>query len=198
MSLALLRKTLLQQTLHLSYRVFLFFSVLGLITIAFLSPPFHGHSAFELEALITSSPPPLYQHLFGGVLIGSAAGILLLLSGSTMGISGIVSDILRPEISAIDRVRRVAFLVTMLITTKIIVSFYPVAFATGVKRPFFYGVLGGLLVGYGTVIGNGCTSGHGICGMSRLSVRSIAATMTFMASHALSLFVFSQMGLESF
>lgn len=125
--------------------------------------------------------------LVGGGMIGLAAVMLLALSGRIMGISGIAGGLLRP--SDADIGWRIAFiaglvmapLVSMLATG----SFPPVSIDVSVGTV----VIAGLLVGLGTRLGGGCTSGHGICGIGRLSPRSIAATGIFMAAAVATVFV---------
>lgn len=125
--------------------------------------------------------------LVGGLLIGSAASLLLVASGRIAGVSGILGGL-------IDRPKgetgwRVAFLAGLLAGGFVLRVLVPSAIAApAVSSPFVL-VLAGLLVGFGTRLGNGCTSGHGVCGVSRLSPRSIAATATFMAAGMLTTFV---------
>jgi hypothetical protein len=110
------------------------------------------------------------------------------LSGRIAGISGIVGGLLPPK-SADDRTWRIAFILGLLLAPTMLTIF------TGDNRigvptagPFVL-VAAGLLVGIGTALGNGCTSGHGICGISRLSMRSIAATATFVGAAMLTVFI---------
>lgn len=113
--------------------------------------------------------------LFGGVLIGGSAALLLLRNGQVAGISGIAASVLRGEPG--DTGWRLAFLLG-LVAPAAIVGLDPSLL--GGSLPTF--VLSGLLVGVGTRIGSGCTSGHGVCGISNLSPRSIVATLIFMAT----------------
>lgn len=120
-----------------------------------------------------------WASLAGGALIGLAAALLLWLNGRIAGISGIVGGLLRPVPG--DRAWRVAFVLGLLLA--------PLAYGLVARLPVLqvdagYGllVLAGLLVGVGTRYGAGCTSGHGVCGLSRLSPRSLVATLTFMAA----------------
>jgi hypothetical protein len=112
----------------------------------------------------------------GGALIGLAATLLMLLTGRIAGISGILGDLV--DLAGGDRAWRLAFVAGLIAA--------PLAFAaTGhaLRAPAMPGsaivVVAGLLVGFGTRLGSGCTSGHGICGIARLSPRSLAATLTF-------------------
>lgn len=121
-----------------------------------------------------------YAALAGGALIGAAAVLLMAANGRIAGISGIVDGVLTPTGEGVGW--KSAFLVG-LIAAPIIYGL-----ATGAMPHADYPhalpmmVVGGLLVGFGTRLGGGCTSGHGVCGMARLSKRSLAATATFMAA----------------
>jgi uncharacterized protein len=124
--------------------------------------------------------------LAGGLLIGLAVAVLVLGAGRIAGISGIVGGLLRPV--AGDRAWRVAFLAGLLISPWIFALF------AGLPRPRIDAAWGtllvaGLLVGIGTRYGAGCTSGHGVCGLSRLSPRSAVATVAFMAAGFATVFV---------
>jgi len=125
--------------------------------------------------------------LCGGALIGVAASILLLGLGRICGIAGIAGSLLAPSTDT-GRGWRVAFLVGLMAPGAIAGVFSPDAIGgTPVSLPMV--AAAGLLVGFGTRLGNGCTSGHGVCGISRLSVRSIVATITFMAIAAITVIV---------
>jgi len=118
--------------------------------------------------------------LIGGVLIGLAASLLWLSQARIAGISGILGGLLRPQSG--DNAWRLAFLVGLVlapIAYRLAGGSLP-AIALTASAPIV--IVGGLLVGFGTRLGGGCTSGHGVCGMARLSPRSIAATLLFMAS----------------
>jgi uncharacterized membrane protein YedE/YeeE len=111
----------------------------------------------------------------GGALIGLSATLLMLLTGRIAGVAGILGDL----IGSTERAWRLAFVLGVIAA--------PLALGAGglaLRAPPMPGLLvvalAGLLVGFGTRLGNGCTSGHGICGIARLSPRSIVATMTFM------------------
>ena len=127
-----------------------------------------------------------WTSLAGGVLIGTAAALFALLNGRIAGISGIVGGMLLPRPG--DLGWRVAFVAGMLLApwVYLLVAALPAAevdVGTGTL------VLAGLLVGVGTRLGAGCTSGHGVCGISRLSPRSIVATLAFMATGFATVFV---------
>lgn len=114
----------------------------------------------------------------GGVLIGLASAVLLLGNGAIAGISGLVGRALTG--GAGGRVEPLAFLVGLVAAPVIYAGMRGPVEITLTADPTLL-IAGGLIVGLGTALGNGCTSGHGVCGMSRLSVRSIVATLTFMA-----------------
>jgi uncharacterized membrane protein YedE/YeeE len=119
--------------------------------------------------------------LSGGVLIGTAAGLLLLLSGRIAGVSGMLARATGIADNGPTRGQAAAFVVGLPIGALLIAAFVrtPQTIVTS-SIPLL--VIAGLLVGFGTRLGNGCTSGHGVCGMARLSPRSIAATATFMGA----------------
>ncbi|MBX3228085.1 MAG: YeeE/YedE family protein [Labilithrix sp.] len=124
--------------------------------------------------------------LIGGVLIGLAASILLYTHGKVAGISGIFGSLfLRGQATAL----RVSFVLGLLASGLLAALAAPGAFADAPARPLGLTVAAGLLVGFGTRLSGGCTSGHGVCGSSRLSARSLAATLTFIASGAATVFV---------
>lgn len=114
----------------------------------------------------------------GGLLIGLAAALFILFHGRIMGVSGIVGGLLRS--SKGDRSWRLSFLAG-LILAPLITKFAGFAPAIRIEQSMIWLVVAGVLVGFGTSLGSGCTSGHGVCGIARLSPRSIAATIIFMA-----------------
>lgn len=116
--------------------------------------------------------------LIGGGLIGLAVTLMLLFNGRVTGISGIISASLTKP--ATDVYWRWLFLAGLLLGGTIMAMTRPELFANVSGRSTILILVAGLLVGYGTVMGSGCTSGHGVCGMSRMSVRSAVATVTFM------------------
>ncbi|TDQ82076.1 hypothetical protein A8950_1896 [Dongia mobilis] len=124
--------------------------------------------------------------LLGGALIGFAAFMLMLRLGRIAGVSGILAQGVFG--AGDERSWRLAFL------GGIVLGAIAMAYALGGFQPVFSGgwpvlVIGGLLVGFGTRLGSGCTSGHGICGLARFSKRSLAATLTFMAVAIATVFV---------
>ncbi|HSO33613.1 MAG TPA: YeeE/YedE family protein [Labilithrix sp.] len=129
--------------------------------------------------------------LAGGALIGLAASLLLLFHGRIAGVSGILGDTLLAPGARGEAVYRLAFLVGLFAAGLGVRFLYPSALGS-ISTPavtFPLVIVAGLLVGYGTRLGNGCTSGHGVCGISRLSKRSIVATMTFMAAGGVTVFL---------
>jgi uncharacterized protein len=114
--------------------------------------------------------------LIGGVIIGAAVSLMLWMNGRVTGISGIFSGLLTAPSK--DNMWRFAFIGGLLAGGFGLRLLYPQAFGAGVGS-HLQTAIAGVLVGVGTVIGSGCTSGHGVCGISRGSVRSIAATVTF-------------------
>jgi uncharacterized membrane protein YedE/YeeE len=123
----------------------------------------------------------------GGLLIGLAAAVLLLAAGRVAGISGILGQAIWPMTPG-ERSWRVAFLLGLPLGAAL-VSFVTGPLVTHIDATPAVLVVAGVLVGFGTRLGNGCTSGHGVCGMSRGSRRSIAATLTFMAVAGLTVFI---------
>ncbi|EGQ9190645.1 YeeE/YedE family protein [Vibrio parahaemolyticus] len=128
-----------------------------------------------------------WESLFGGILLGISATILLLVNGKIAGISGIMNGIMSPKKG--DYSWRLLFAVGMIAGGLISVLMLGVAVPSTANLSLGMVIAAGLLVGIGTRLGNGCTSGHGICGMGRLSKRSIVATCVFMAIAGLTVFV---------
>lgn len=125
--------------------------------------------------------------LLGGALIGIAASLFLLTHGRVAGISGLYGGILRRRGS--DWSVRVAFVLGLVSAGLGARWLYPQAFAGTWSPSLGVALIAGLLVGLGTQIGSGCTSGHGVCGISRMSVRSVVATGVFMTTAAATVFV---------
>ena len=114
----------------------------------------------------------------GGVLIGLSAIFLMYFNGRVLGVSGIASNLVSSTSS--NKICSVAFMLGILISAAVLKQMNP-AWITGalnISLPLLF--VAGILVGVGTRLGNGCTSGHGVCGIARLSKRSLAATVTFM------------------
>jgi uncharacterized protein len=124
---------------------------------------------------------PFAQALLGGVIIGFAAWLLLASIGRVAGISGVTATAVFGN--SADRAWRVMFLVGLIGVGAVFANgLGNSALATSHSQPALMTIAAGLLVGFGTVIGSGCTSGHGVCGIGRRSVRSVVATLVFMAT----------------
>jgi uncharacterized membrane protein YedE/YeeE len=117
--------------------------------------------------------------LLGGLLIGTASALFILANGRIAGISGILGGLLRPTSG--DVMWRLAFLLGLIVAPAVLAAFVAPVIPTIDAGPTAL-IISGLLVGIGTRYGGGCTSGHGICGLSRLSPRSLIATLAFMGS----------------
>lgn len=126
--------------------------------------------------------------LIGGGLIGAAAALLWLALGRIAGISGILGQALRGS-DGVERLWRILFLLGLPFGAWLAVQMGWAGLPSAPPDTLFLAVIGGLLVGFGTRLGAGCTSGHGICGLARLSRRSLAATLFFMAAGMASVFV---------
>lgn len=131
-----------------------------------------------------------FAALIGGAIIGVAASLFLFAHGRVCGISGLFGGLLRRETDV--RWLRVAFVVGLLAGGVLLQQVYPAAFEASGSPSILLAIPAGLLVGFGTQLGNGCTSGHGICGVSRLSARSLLATATFMLTGFATVFVVRQ------
>jgi len=126
--------------------------------------------------------------LAGGVLLGLASAAFILLNGRVLGISGILGGLLVPRRS--DASWRVFFLMGLLLAPFTLSLLLPTLIQTPrIEAGNAAIVVAGLLVGLGTRYGSGCTSGHGVCGLSRLSPRSLVATLAFMASGFVTVYV---------
>ena len=123
----------------------------------------------------------------GGALIGLSASIMLLLNGRVTGVSGILSSLVDFKKTR-DSLENIYFIIGLVIGGSIISNYLPQNFDIDVSKPLYVIAISGLLVGFGTRLGSGCTSGHGICGISRFSQRSIVATITFMITGAISVY----------
>jgi hypothetical protein len=127
-----------------------------------------------------------YSALTGGVLIGLAVALLLLFNGRVAGVSGIASGVLPPWRDEIGW--RLCFLAGLMLAP-VLYKFLGGQVAIQIKASPLVMAFAGVLVGYGTSLGRGCTSGHGVCGLSRLSARSAVATLTFMFSAAITVYI---------
>ena len=130
-----------------------------------------------------------WMSLGGGVLLGLASAMFILLNGRILGISGILGGLLPPR--AGDMGWRIAFLAGMAASPLVFMWLAPADWVQAPRIDADYPliVVAGLLVGFGTRYGSGCTSGHGVCGLSRMSPRSLLATISFMAAGFLVVFV---------
>ncbi len=127
-----------------------------------------------------------YSAFLGGSLIGLSAALLLYFNGRVAGISGMVAGAF--DFKNSENHWRLYFLGGLILAAVIFNLFVPHAPAT-YSRSTLLLIISGILVGYGTRLGNGCTSGHAVCGMARLSIRSITATITFMSVAILTVFI---------
>lgn len=118
------------------------------------------------------------EPLLGGALIGIAAAALLLLKGKTAGVSGVLEGVVLREKG--EWPWKLAFVVGLLAGGALLAWLRPGSFSPGPFPAWPWAVAGGLLVGFGTRLGGGCTSGHGVCGIGRMSKRSLVATGVFM------------------
>ena len=129
--------------------------------------------------------------IIGGVLIGVAVSLMMLFNGRVTGISGIVAGIVKPK--KIDLDWRLVFLGGLLFGGFILQNLHPEIFQQTSSAKWFDYAIAGVFVGFGTLLGNGCTSGHGVCGISRFSIRSIISTMTFIFFGIVSVFIFKML-----
>ena len=133
------------------------------------------------------------ESLLGGLIIGLAVAILYLMRGNYTGISGIYFNVISVNKSGF--LWRFLF-ITGLIIGPVILSFFSftdLGFEMPNTNPIIV-ILGGLLVGYGTQLGSGCTSGHGVCGIGRLSIRSIVGTCVFVGAGVITVFITRSLG----
>jgi hypothetical protein len=129
------------------------------------------------------------QALFGGILIGISAALLLAFNGRIAGISGILYNLVFNPLSSAERGWRIAFLVGLMAGGYFML---PVEFELRQGYSQWLLIASGLAVGIGTRIGNGCTSGHGVCGIGLMSGRSVVATVTFMATGIITVTILRQ------
>ena len=129
--------------------------------------------------------------LIGGGVIGIAVSLMLVFNGRVTGISGIVSGVLTPKKN--DFAWRALFLLGLISGGLILKVIHPDSFQSLSNMNLVDYAFAGFLVGFGTLLGNGCTSGHGVCGISRLSVRSILATSVFIIFGVVSVIIFKML-----
>ena len=127
--------------------------------------------------------------LVGGLMIGTAAAILLLGNGRIMGASGIIGGLVdRSGLG--DWAERVAFLAALVVIPALMLPLYNVEISTKITSNLGIVIAGGLMVGLGTRLAMGCTSGHGVCGISRFSLRGIVATVFYLLAGGIAMVLF--------
>jgi uncharacterized membrane protein YedE/YeeE len=126
--------------------------------------------------------------IIGGAIIGIAVSLMLFFNGRVTGVSGIVSGAINPVKD--ETAWRWFFITGLLAGGFALKFFYPQSFIQQSSQTNIDYVIGGLLVGFGTLLGSGCTSGHGVCGISRFSFRSILATITFISFGVISVLAY--------
>jgi uncharacterized membrane protein YedE/YeeE len=130
--------------------------------------------------------------LIGGVLIGVSVSLMLLWSGRVTGIGGIINGVMTPVKG--DALWRLLFVAGLFLGGIVMRQLNPKVFENTVSSGVLTTIVAGLLVGFGTILGSGCTSGHGVCGISRMSPRSLVATFVFMAAGIAAVFIFRKLG----
>lgn len=130
--------------------------------------------------------------LLGGGIIGIAVSLMLLLNGRVTGISGIIGGVLSPLKG--DVAWRILFFVGLFLGGLVFKLVQPAQLGGALSTDNWTLIAAGLLVGFGTLLGSGCTSGHGVCGISRFSIRSLVATIVFIMAGVLAVYVFKQLG----
>jgi uncharacterized membrane protein YedE/YeeE len=129
--------------------------------------------------------------LLGGIILGVAAALYVLLHGRILGISGIVSGLLHPKLA--DSAWRLSLVLGLISAPFLAALFFGIIPVVEIDSGWLAIVIAGLLVGFGAQYGSGCTSGHGICGLSRLSPRSLVATLAFMSAGFVMVFIIRHM-----
>ena len=132
----------------------------------------------------------IIQSVIVGGLIGIAVSILLLFNGKVLGVSGILGEFFNHKLS--KNYWRLFFVIGLLISPLIYNIFKPIPLTEMTSNNLVI-VMAGLLVGFGSRLGSGCTSGHGVCGIARLSLRSLIATMTFILFGFMTVYVIQKM-----
>ena len=130
----------------------------------------------------------------GGVLIGLSATLLLLLTGKIAGVSGIASSLLNKDLAFNEKLEKFLFLIGLILGAALYAIFNG-GLEIIIQGNTWLLIIAGLFIGIGTRIGSGCTSGHGVCGIARLSKRSIIATCLFMVIAILTVYVMKVLGL---
>ncbi len=136
--------------------------------------------------MITEFTP--WSALIGGALIGFSAAAMMMLTGRIAGISGIVSRLLPPAVRE-GYADRLSFIIGLIAAPLVWLAIDGAPAVQSVSRNLPLMVVAGLFVGFGSVYGNGCTSGHGVCGLARLSPRSFVAVLVFMGTAAMTVFI---------
>ena len=126
--------------------------------------------------------------LVGGLMIGGAGALFLLMNGRIMGASGLIGGLVDGS-GRRNRGERLAFLAGLILVPPLVAGLYDHV-DTGLTDNLWLLIAAGLLVGFGTRLANGCTSGHGVCGISRLSVRGMVATIVYIAAGGLTVLIF--------
>ena len=123
-----------------------------------------------------------FASLTGGIILGIASAVFILVNGRILGISGILGGLMPPKLG--DTFWRISFLLGLLVAPTVFHAVVPAQYITAprIDATDMMVVIAGLLVGIGTRYASGCTSGHGVCGLSRLSPRSLVATLSFMGA----------------
>ena len=130
-----------------------------------------------------------WASLSGGIILGLASAIFILVNGRILGISGILGGLFPPKVG--DTTWRIAFMLGLFAAPAVFHAVVPVQYITAprIEASDFLVVAAGLLVGIGTRYASGCTSGHGVCGLSRLSPRSLVANASFMGAGFITVYV---------
>lgn len=137
-------------------------------------------------------PTDWINALLGGMLIGTSVSLMLLWNGRVTGISGIINGVLTPVKG--DALWRVLFIAGLFTGGLVMRQLNPLVFENTITSELWTTIVAGLLVGFGTIMGSGCTSGHGVCGISRMSPRSLLATIVFITTGVLAVVVFNKLG----
>ncbi|WP_338009780.1 YeeE/YedE family protein [Methylococcus capsulatus] len=148
-----------------------------------------AHWCTNSDAILMNSQA-LLSALGGGALIGAAACGLLYFNGRLAGVSNILAGMLWP--ASVDWAWRCAFVLGLVVAGVLLLGVYPDTFDTA-PRPLWALGIGGFLVGLGAQISNGCTSGHGVCGLGRRSMRSVIAVLTFMGTGMATVLLFNRL-----
>lgn len=130
--------------------------------------------------------------LFGGALIGVSVSLMLLWNGRVTGISGIINGVL--SYTKGEYAWRVLFILGLIVGGLVLRVLRPDVFSGAILTETWTVVVAGLLVGFGTILGSGCTSGHGVCGISRMSPRSLVATIVFIGAGVFAVALFRKFG----